>query len=118
MLHVHSPLSEEVEQLIQRTIGCCIAVHRTLGPGLLETICARATCLELESCGISLEAEKRIPVFYRGKLLCHQRLDIKESSSSCFVSSWFRFSPCLDVVLDSLPLSLELIERHAIQPAS
>jgi GxxExxY protein len=76
MLRIQSPLAEDVELIVERTIGCCIAVHRELGPGLLESIYLRAVCLELEACGISFEQEKRIPVHYRGKLLCHQRLDI------------------------------------------
>ena len=71
-----TPLPEELEALVHKTIGCCITVHRELGPGLLESIFARAICLELESCAIPFEQEKRIPVFYRGRLLCHQRLDI------------------------------------------
>src|SRR2546426_12207519 len=32
MLRIPSPLSDEVEALIHDTIGCCIAVHRALGP--------------------------------------------------------------------------------------
>ena len=43
MLHVASPLPDEVETLIRRTIGCCITVHRSLGPGLLETIYSKAS---------------------------------------------------------------------------
>ena len=76
MLRVASPLSDELETLIHRTIGCYIAVHRALGPGLLEHICSRAVCLELEAAGIPFEAEKQIPVWYRSQLLCYQRLDL------------------------------------------
>ena len=76
MLKIPTPLADDVEALIHRTIGCCIAVHRALGPGLLESICSRAVCIELEMCGLPFEQEKLIPVFYRGQLLCHQRLDI------------------------------------------
>src|SRR5436190_14839688 len=47
MLRIPSKLSNELEELIHRTIGCCITVHRTLGPGLLEGIYCRAICLEL-----------------------------------------------------------------------
>jgi GxxExxY protein len=60
---------------VHDTIGCCIAVHRELGPGLLEGIYARAICLELTSAGIAFEREKTFPVIYRGELLCQQRLD-------------------------------------------
>jgi len=74
MLRIPSPLPDELEDLVHRTIGCCIAVHRALGPGFLEHICSRAVCLELEAAGIPFEAEKQIPVWYRSQLLCYQRL--------------------------------------------
>jgi GxxExxY protein len=75
MLRVHSPLPDEVETLVHETIGCCIAVHRVLGPGLLEGIYSRAVCLELTAAGIPFEREKTLPVIYRGELLCEHRLD-------------------------------------------
>ena len=76
MLRIPTRLSDELEALIQRTIGCCIAVHRALGPGLLESIYARAVCLGLDAQSMPFEAEKQFAVFYRGQLLCHQRLDL------------------------------------------
>jgi GxxExxY protein len=75
MLKVPSPLPDNVERLMHDTIGCCIAVHRELGPGLLETIYSRAVCLELTAARITFEREKRYPVRYRGELLCEQWLD-------------------------------------------
>jgi GxxExxY protein len=76
MLRVLTPLDDGVEALITRIIGCCIAVHRELGPGLLESIYRKAICLELQAAGLAFEIEKQIPVMYRGHLLCYQRLDI------------------------------------------
>ena len=76
MLKIPSPLPDDIEQLMHDTIGCCIAVHRELGPGLLEIIYSRAVCLELAAAGISFEREKRFPVRYRGELLCEQRVDL------------------------------------------
>ena len=75
MLTVHSPLPQETEKLIHDTIGCCIAVHRALGPGLLEVIYSRAIGLELTAAGIAFERERAYPVTYRGELLCEHRLD-------------------------------------------
>lgn len=76
MLRIPTTLSDELEDLIHRTIGCCITVHRTLGPGLFERMYLRAVCLELAANQIEFEREKRYPVTYRGHLLCHQCLDI------------------------------------------
>ena len=75
MIRVQSPLPADVEQLMHDTIGCCIAVHRALGPGLLEKIYSLAVCLELIAARIPFEREKRCPVIYRGELLCDQYLD-------------------------------------------
>jgi GxxExxY protein len=60
---------------VSDTIGCCITVHRTLGPGLLEIIYSRAVAVELAAAGIPFEREKPYPVTYRGQLLCEHRLD-------------------------------------------
>jgi GxxExxY protein len=76
MLRIPSKLSDELEELIHRTIGCCITVHRTLGPGLLEGIYSRAICLELGAANIPFEAQKSYPVVYRGQLLSYHRLDL------------------------------------------
>jgi GxxExxY protein len=75
MLRISTPLSEDLETLVHDTIGCCIAVHRELGPGLLEAIYSKAICRELTAAGIHFEREKRYPVMYRGELLCEQCLD-------------------------------------------
>ena len=74
MLHVQSTLPDDLERLVRTTIGCCIAFHRALGPGLLEMIYSRAVALELEANGIAFERERAYPVSYRGELLCEQRL--------------------------------------------
>ena len=76
MINVPSSLDDDTEALITRIIGCCIAVHRELGPGLLESIYRRAVSIELEVNGMAFEVERQVPVTYRGQLLCHQRLDV------------------------------------------
>jgi len=76
MLRIASPLSADLEDLIEKILGCCVAVHRELGPGLLESIYARAVRMELEARDIRVEVEKVIPVHYRDRLLCNQRLDL------------------------------------------
>jgi GxxExxY protein len=76
MLRVSSPLPEDLESLVADIIGLCIDVHQALGPGLNETVYARACRLELDARGISYDSEYSIPIHYRGHLLCHQRLDL------------------------------------------
>ena len=73
---VTTPLPDDLEDLVQRTIGACIAVHTELGPGLLEGIYSRAIAAELKSLDITYELERSIPVSYRGSVIGHHRLDL------------------------------------------
>lgn len=75
-LRLASNLPADLEDLVRQTIGCCIVVHRELGPGLLEGVYPRAIALELQSRNISYSKEKAIPIRYRGTLICHQRIDL------------------------------------------
>jgi GxxExxY protein len=73
---MQSPLSDDLEQLAHDVIGCCVEVHRQLGPGLLEAVYSRALAIELVARDIPFEVEKAFPIEYRGALLCHQRVDL------------------------------------------
>jgi GxxExxY protein len=75
MLRIETPLSDDLEAIVHRTIGCCITVHRTFGPGLSERAYTRAVCTELSAEQISFETEKCYPVFYRDRLICEKRVD-------------------------------------------
>jgi len=66
----------ELEGLTGGIIGCAIAVHKELGPGFLESIYENALLLALKQEGIMAEAQKIIPVFFRGHQVGEQRLDI------------------------------------------
>jgi GxxExxY protein len=107
MLRIPSRLPTEVEELVTRMIGCLIAVHRTLGPGLLESIYSRAIGLELTAEGIPFEREVQIPVNYREQLLCVQRLDIVVASKIVLeVKSVERLNPVhLAQILNYLRIS-------------
>jgi len=86
MLRIPSRLDEDLEALIHRVIGCCIEVHRQLGPGLLEVIYQRAVAYELQAKGIQCEREKHYPVTYRGHNLYVHSLDIVVEASWCWNS--------------------------------
>jgi GxxExxY protein len=76
MLHKHSDFNDDLEDLVHRVIGCCIAVHRELGPGLVEAAYARAVRSELTASNISFEFEKRYPILYRGTRIYVHHLDL------------------------------------------
>lgn len=62
--------------LTQQVIGAAIEVHRTLGPGLLESIYEEALCHECYLQGIPVERQVAIDVVYKGKVIKRQRIDI------------------------------------------
>jgi len=58
-------------------IGAAVEVHRTLGPGLLESTYEMCLCRELAIRGIPFERQLPVPVEYKGvKLDCGYRADI------------------------------------------
>jgi hypothetical protein len=50
------------DELTEKIIGAAIEVHRVLGPGLLESICEEALCVELEMRGIPVERQVELAV--------------------------------------------------------
>jgi len=63
-------------QLTQAIIGAAIAVHRALGPGLLEAVYEGCLARELTLQGLPFERQKPIPLVYKElKLECGYRLD-------------------------------------------
>lgn len=51
-------------ELSEIVVRLCIKIHRTLGPGLLESVYERILCYELHKAGIAYERQKRINVIY------------------------------------------------------
>jgi GxxExxY protein len=68
----------ELNRISEAVIGAAIAVHRELGPGLLES--AYEACLEYELLerGFGVERQKELPVQYRGiRVDCGYRIDLR-----------------------------------------
>jgi GxxExxY protein len=64
------------KELTDKIIGAALEVHRTLGPGLLESAYAACLAHELTLRGLPFEKEKPLPVRYKDVLLdCGYRLD-------------------------------------------
>jgi len=72
--------TEEVESLNGITsaiIGAAIAVHRELGPGLLESAYEACLIYELRALGLLVEKQKELPVIYKGIVVdCGYRIDL------------------------------------------
>ena len=58
-----------LNELTEKIIGLAIKVHRTLGPGFLESVYQAALAYELEKANIPFEKEKTLPVPYEDILL-------------------------------------------------
>ena len=71
------PKRSAINQLTRDIIGAAIAVHRVLGPGLLESAYQECLCQELAFRGIPFERQVPLPLEYRGlRLEAGYRLDI------------------------------------------
>jgi GxxExxY protein len=67
----------DVNQLTGRVIGAAIEVHKTLGPGLLESAYEECLCRELDLHGLHYTQQKPLPIEYKGvKLDCGYRIDV------------------------------------------
>jgi GxxExxY protein len=55
--------------LTNRIIGLAIEVHRTIGPGLLESVYDECLCDELAQADIPFQRQVGVPVTYKGKIL-------------------------------------------------
>lgn len=66
-----------INKTTETIIGSAIAVHKSLGPGLLESAYEACLAFELADRGLSVERQKALPVTYRGvKLDGGYRLDL------------------------------------------
>lgn len=64
------------DPLTQKIIGAAIEVHKSLGPGLLESIYEEALCYEFELRGIRFQRQVGIDVTCKEKVIKGQRIDI------------------------------------------
>ena len=65
------------DEISKQVIGCAIEVHKTLGPGLLESAYERCLSFELLAANIRHETQKEVCINYKGtKLDCGYRADI------------------------------------------
>ena len=58
--------SDDLDALTEKIIGCAIEVHRTLGPGLLESIYRECLTIELTASQLGFDIERQIPLDYKG----------------------------------------------------
>ena len=62
--------------MLREIIEAATCVHKTLGPGFLESIYSRALLSELRCRGLSIEREKQIRILYGSQVVGKHNLDL------------------------------------------
>src|SRR5688572_27246187 len=57
----------DIKDLVYQVNGAAIEVHKTLGPGLLESVYHKCLRVELESREINFKSGFSVPVIYKGQ---------------------------------------------------
>lgn len=83
-----------------KIIGACMEVHKKLGPGFLEKVYCEALEIEFNKAGIPYTREKKLPIYYDGKLM-------KTYYKADFV--------CYDKIILEIKSAKILIENHSQQ---
>lgn len=60
---------EQDHAVTEKVIGCAMKVHRTLGPGFLESVYRNALAFELRRAGFSVDIDKHITVRYENVIV-------------------------------------------------
>ena len=75
--HREKMIIMQLNEITQKIIGCAIQVHKSLGPGLLESAYEECLSYELIKNGLSIKRQQPTPVVYKEiKLECGYRIDI------------------------------------------
>ena len=68
---------KQLNKVTEMIIGAAIQVHRTLGPGLLESAYESCLAHELKKRGLAVERQKAVPLVYdEVKMECGYRMDL------------------------------------------
>ena len=62
----YEPISENEERIAQKIVSSAFAVHKGLGPGLLESIYEVCFCHELHKRGLAFQRQLDLPIVYDG----------------------------------------------------
>ena len=68
---------KEFDELPNRVIGCALEVHRSLGPGLLESAYEQCLAHELSCAKLPFQLQAPLPIEYKDvRLDCGYRIDV------------------------------------------
>ncbi|MGB6553411.1 MAG: GxxExxY protein, partial [Candidatus Binataceae bacterium] len=76
------PIPEAVDRIASEVIDAAFAVHKALGPGLLESVYETCLCLELAAREIKYRTQVMLPIDYKGvRMESGLRLDLVVADS-------------------------------------
>ncbi len=67
---------EEIDRVAYATIGAAIEVHRSLGPGFLESAYEEAMAVELGLRGLRFDRQLRVPIEYKDVIVAEHVIDM------------------------------------------
>ncbi len=71
------PIPEETDALARQIVNAAFAIHKTLGPGLLESVYEICLVHELSKLGLYVQKQLMVPIHYDGICLdARLRLDL------------------------------------------
>ncbi|MDT8324734.1 MAG: GxxExxY protein [Bacteroidota bacterium] len=65
-MKTYAKLDASVERIAKEIVDAGVEVHRTLGPGLLESVYERSLAFELEVRGLHVDQQLIVPAHYKG----------------------------------------------------
>jgi GxxExxY protein len=68
-------MTNNINELTGKIIGCAMKVHNVLGSGFLEIIYQKALAIEMRKAGLAFEQEREFSIFYDGHLIGSRRVD-------------------------------------------
>ena len=83
--------------ITERIIKCAIAVHREIGPGLLESVYEEALDIECKIEGLHVSRQFKVPVLCRGQIIGDYQPDMLINDSVIVeIKSVERFDPVFE----------------------
>jgi GxxExxY protein len=74
---VHAPIPIRAEAAARLSVDAALQVHKSLGPGLLESAYEHCLAYEISRRGVHVQRQVALPIFYEGeKLDAGYRLDL------------------------------------------
>lgn len=81
-MNAFNPVPSETEAIVTQIMDGAFAVHRALGPGLLESVYEACLCHELAKKGLPFQRQVAFPVIYDGlRLETGLRIDLLVAES-------------------------------------